>query len=992
MPFIIPIWHQNNLTPRWWFLLLLVFAFGDLMGQDSSNDNKAEMPLLNLLNLLEEKHEIAFLFKPDVLYGKYISLRTLPELSVKPPFFKALSEQTNLEFKHISKGFMAVRAKYDFSWLRGYVYDDKGEKLTGVSIKVEGTKRGSVTDEQGHFEIKIPAGEQLLQLSYIGYKTLSKSIRVPYGSDVVSNFVFKDPVQLDEVLVVGSRAKPKTQMESAVPVDVITQEEIARLPQWELSQLLHYLAPSFHSTHQTISDGTDHIDPATLRGLGPDQVLVLINGKRRHHSALVNVNGTIGRGSVGTDLNAIPLNAIKRIEVLRDGAAAQYGSDAIAGVINLVLEDAISGGKVQSQIGIAQEGDGKTFSLGGGYGLKLLKSGGFARISLQYNQREAINRSGAYAGPIFNDERDNDQKLLDAFFNQTGYDKNRVMSVGSAAVNNFGLFFNLNLPVDQKIAIYANGGLNYRLGRSAGFYRFPYQERRQSGLFPLGFSPQIWTDILDYSTTIGLKAEHKGWQIDFSNNFGENSFNFTIKNSNNASMGLNSPTAAHAGGFDYRQNTANLDIFKRLEGTIPINVALGGEFRLENYRQHAGDQWSWQHYGAVTSIGEPKEAGIQVFPGFRPENESNNYRFNIGAYADLEATVNKKLLIGVATRFENYSDFGGNWSGKIAGRYRLTERITFRATYNTGFRAPSMPQIYFSSLSLQFIPIGMQVGGVQVAHANSESNLTHLLGIESLEAERSFNWSGGLTTQIGENFKISADAYHIKIKDRIVLSGRISATEVPPFAPILESVGISRVQFFTNAVDTRTIGMDVKLAYAINLSESKANLFAAFNLNQTKVLEINAPSILEGFEKQLFNREEIGRLEVAQPRNKLILGASYVWNDWQISLQTTRFGEVGYIHPNDGNETNWVFNPLTESIESRDQFFSPKWVTDMSLHWQLQESFSIGLTASNIFNILPDEHTHAANISHGIFRYSRNVQQFGVTGAFWSLKMRLSFS
>ena len=793
---------------------------------------------------------------------------------------------------------------------------------------------------------------------------------------------------MEEVLILGSRFTPKSPLETTVPVDVIMSEEITQMGYWKLSDLLQYLAPSFHSTQQSISDGTDHINPATMKGLGPDQVLVMINGRRRHNSSLVNVNGTVGRGSVGTDMDAIPVSAIERIEILRDGAAAQYGSDAIAGVINIILKGGRKGGDIQIQTGATSEGDGGTFSLIGAYGMKTGERG-FVHISTQISQSSPINRSGNYTGLVYGDERDNDSTALSSFFAQTTYKDRRVMSIGGAGIGNFGVFVNSDFALKPSTSLYAFGGFNYKLGKAAGFYRFPYQKSKQSGLFDYGFSPQIWTDIFDYSLSVGLKTIQRGWTVDISNTFGQNGFDFTVKNSNNASMGLNSPTTAYSGGFNYRQNVFDVDVTKKFAWSIPFHIAMGGAFRIENYQQIEGDEASWQFYGDTLETGGLKEAGFQLFPGFRPENSIRKIRINTGLYTEVEANLSKRLMAKLASRFEHYADFGNNFSWKAALRYRLSERVSTRLTFNTGFRAPSMPQIYFSSQSIQFISVGEEMKGVRVVHANHGSSLVRLFDVAPLKAEISNNWSAGITARLNANFSFMLDAYDIYIKDRIVLTSRIGQNDSPHFKAIMEPLGISRIQFFTNAVSTQTSGFDIVLKYKTRLGKGHLKAYAGYNKSVTKVKKIALPGSLSAYGKQLFNREEIARLELAQPKTKTLLGINYTWKKWQWNVKASRFGAAAYIHPDDEYSQNWLTNEITGKKESRDQIFSPKWTTDVSIAWKANSWFNLMIAGSNIFNIYPDEHTHSSNINHGNFRYSRHVQQFGVRGAYWSVTGRL---
>ena len=735
-----------------------------------------------------------------------------------------------------------------------------------------------------------------------------------------------------------------------------------------------------------------------MRGLGPDQLLVLVNGKRRHHSSLVNINGTVGRGAVATDINAIPSSAIERIEVLRDGAAAQYGSDAIAGVINIILKENARYSEMNFYSGISEQKDGHVLQLNGNYGFALGNKNGFVNLTLDFKSLGAINRSGNYTGPVFGDSRDENPDSLQMFFNQTGFKNQQVMSIGSAAQTNAGSFYNMRIPIAEKIMFYSFGGLHYRMSTSGGFYRFPYQTTRQSGIYHFGFSPELRAHIFDKSLTVGFKSNQFPWQIDLSNTLGNNSLEFSVHNSNNASMGLNSPTSAKAGGFDYTQNVTNLDINKKINWHIPIFFGAGSEFRIENYRQKAGEENSWKDYKLTTASGLPKAGGFQMFPGFQPENATNQYRYNLGLYANLETEPAKALMVNIAGRYEFYSDFGSHLIWKIASRYNFKDLLTIRATCNTGFRAPSMPQIHFSSRAFQFVTVDNEQTGIDIAHFNSENRITQLFGIQSLTAETSQNFNLGVITRVIKNLSLTFDVYRIDIKNRIVVTGRFSAEDDERFAEILEPTGIRHAQFFTNAVDTKTHGIDFGLNYHLSFKKSALRVTAAGAFTRTRLKNdengqplINTSDLLASYKNILFNREEISRIEVAQPKSKIILRLNYKRNKWETTLTTTRFGAIQYIHPDDGDLNNWIVNQQSGLKESRDQLFTSKWVTDFSASCHFSNRVTLTVGGKNIFDVYPDKHRHSANISKGLFTYSRRVQQFGVRGAFWFGKLNLKF-
>jgi iron complex outermembrane receptor protein len=524
----------------------------------------------------------------------------------------------------------------------------------------------------------------------------------------------------EEVVVTGSRALPRTQLETTAPVDLIDIKRlVADAPQVYVNQLLNYVAPSFNSGTQTVADGTDHIDPASLRGLGPDQVLVLINGKRRYNTALVNLNGTVGRGTVGTDMNSIPVSSIDRIEILRDGASAQYGSDAIAGVINIILKSSVNrvtasvtGGANMTKFLGKSVTDGETVQTAINFGIPMGERGGFINFSGSYDYRNYTNRAGDRTGAIYTryngrnaagavqtvDRTDSfltANNLTRSFYNQR---------VGQSLLRSGQFMLNAGYPIDDKGGeFYLFGGVGYRNGQAAGNYRFPNQSRNVIEVYPLGFLPEIHSDIYDKSLTLGIRSSIENWDVDFSNTFGQNQFTFRVVNSINASLERASPTRFNAGGPMFTQNTTNLDFSRRFEKLNGINVAFGTEHRFERYQLIAGEESSYTDYGKARQVGvdgsgrpilvpDPKgpistrfggadstarAGGAQVFPGYRPENAVNATRSAISGYVDLELNVSPAFLINLASRFENYNDFGSTLNGKVSMRYKLLNNFAF---------------------------------------------------------------------------------------------------------------------------------------------------------------------------------------------------------------------------------------------------------------------------------------------------------------------------
>ena len=911
------------------------------------------------------------------------------------------------------------------------VYDETGETLPGVNVVIEGTVIGGTTDVNGKISLTVPDNAVLL-ISYVGYQTH----RLVVGNQTTYRVNLQvDQDQLQELVVIGSRNQNRTVIETPVPVDVIHMADIVKdAPQVEVSQILNYLAPSFSSNKQTIADGTDHVDPASLRGLGVDHVLVLINGKRRHTSALVNVNGTVGRGSVGTDLNTIPAAAIKRIEVLRDGAAAQYGSDAIAGVINIVLRDDVDQVYFSGTTGQTYEGDGEVAQVNANYGLKIGERG-FINLTGQFQYRGRTNRAGEWTGDVFrtrhpvNADGDPTKGLFselyeagdfspfdvgirltadqaaqinaanaitnnltdaqqEALINQNGGRRAFSMIVGQSEARNGALMGNASYSLGENSEFYMFGGINSRRGLATGFYRLPNESRTLTTLYPNGFLPEINSLIFDAALTAGLRGKVKDWNVDFSNTYGTNSFMFKITNTHNASRGNSSPTSFNAGGLAFEQNTTNLD-FSRFfgEALSGVNVAFGAEYRVEGFEIVAGEEGSYRNYGNVSVIDElpngtpftnefnqknifyGRPGGAQVFPGFQPANELNESRSNIAAYTDVELNFTENFFVDLAIRYEDYSDFGNTFNWKVASRLALTEDLAIRGAISTGFRAPSLQQRYFNSTSTLF---QLNAAGVTVPNEvgtfRNDSRLARLFGIPSLTNESSFNLSGGITWSILDNLDFTADAYFIRVDDRVVLTGSFSSRSGGEIGNILQLANAGSATFFVNGVDTETKGIDLILNHSLRLQNGSLRSLLAANFTRTEVTDVHIPASLQGAPNQFFDREEENRFEDALPQSKISLLLTYKMGRFTTNLNNVRFGEV------------WArTGPAGTEI---DQKFSAKIITDLSMGYDITKNINLTIGANNLLNVYPDEN-RAEFRSNERFIYSRRVSQFGFNGGYY---------
>ena len=904
--------------------------------------------------------------------------------------------------------------------VHGIVEDAKGP-IANATVNVKGTSINTTTDANGFYEILVNPGNYNIVVTKAGEPTNEQTITIIDEQEVDLDFFLQSidaQTDLSEVVLIGSRSIGRTQLDSSTPVDVIDVKEITKdVGQVSLNQILNYVAPSFSSNTQVISDGTDHIDPASLRGLGPDQVLVLINGKRRHTTSLININGSFGKGSVGTDLNAIPTSAIKRIEILRDGAAAQYGSDAIAGVINIVLDDSID--KVRANItyggnlskNAEDNFDGETFQANVNYGVKVGEKGGFVNLSGSYDKRQPLKNKKEFTGTIFSD-----YNRPDLYPNPTGVDittaelerrgetrADYVSRIGQSKNEGGAIFLNSLFPVSDKTEIYAFGGLNYRLGESAAFRRQPAQlNQTVSTIFPNGYMPLIETNNYDRSLAAGIRSEIGDWKVDFSNTYGNNTIDFGVKNTVNASMLDSSPTSFEAGGYRFTQNTTNLDFSRFFDDALAgINVAFGAEFRYENYKIVAGEESSYANYGKVRQIGigangqpiytpdfngnintlfaangSAFAGGAQAFPGFLPANEVDASRHSVAAYLDTEFNFTKEWLVAAAVRYEDYSDFGSTLNGKISTRYKLGNYV-LRAAASTGFRAPSLHQMYFSATSSLFLDGSISNSGT----FTNDSRAAKLLGIPELNEEKSKSVSAGFTANWGK-FKLSVDGYFIRIDDRIIYTGTFTGsnaanatTQDKEIYELLQQANATSARFFANAIDTETKGIDVVLTYQekFGLGKLRADLSATFN--KTNVVgDVHASDLLKGKEATYFDRSSRIYLESAVPRTKVNLSLNYSLDKWNVYLRNVYFGEV------DGATNN-----LADA-----QTFGGKVITDLSFGYAVNKNISVTIGANNLLDVYPDKTNVGSLRGAGYFLYSRTGQQFGTGGRFAFARLSLN--
>jgi iron complex outermembrane receptor protein len=874
----------------------------------------------------------------------------------------------------------APRLSAQSGTVTGKVTDQQtGDPVSGARVYVIGNLTTVTTRTDGSYRIALAPGAHELRVSAIGYATARATVTVTAGGSTTQDFALdRAAVALEEIAVTGTRRTERSAIDQAVPVDVLTQEEIRLTGRTETAQILQSLAPSLNFPRATVKDGTDHSRPATLRGLGADQVLVLINGKRRHTSALINVNGSIGRGQGMVDLNAIPSSAIDRIEILRDGAAAQYGSDAIAGMINIILK-AGAPDELTAMTGQTSQGDGNVVNLNA---TKALGWGdnGFFQFAGEFRDRQFTNRTlpdrrtQYFAG----DPKNTDPR----FVNQINHRQ------GDADTRDVVGFLNLGKQLGAKTELYSTVGWSRRGGNASGFFRRANDDRTVRAIYPDGFLPFIHTRIYDGSAVAGIRGDMGGWGWDLSAGYGRNSFRFDIKNTANVSMGAQSPTEFYAGALVFRQLTTNLDLVKGFNVGLasPLNVAIGGEFRSDGYQIKEGEPDSYRDGGVKIldgpNAGKDPALGAQVFPGFKPSDAVDESRNNVAGYIDLEANVSKALVLGAAARAEHYSDAGGTSDYKVSGRFEPTPGLAFRAAFSTGFRAPSLGQSWFSSTATNF------VGGVPTDNRTFPVSdpVAVELGATPLKPESSKNTSAGLAFYPVKGLSITADYYKITIQDRIVLSGTFNQAAVVTFLQSRGFTGVGGARFFTNAIDTRTAGVDLVAGYGFEVGQNaQLRLTAGFNHTKTEITHVEpTPGVLEAFAETLMDRIERTRIEKGQPEDNFNLSGILTWKKWMFNYRTQRFGEVvEFGAPADG---------------SLDQTYRAKWISDVSVGYTHNKQLSIIIGADNVWDVYPDRNnndgpiatnpntTNGGNSNFGIFPYN-GISPFGFNGRFAYVKL-----
>ena len=815
---------------------------------------------------------------------------------------------------------------------------------------------------------------------------------------------------IEKIAIVGSRTARRSITDLPVPVDILPFKRLKQSGHTNVGNMLQAIAPSFNFSKSAISDGSDVLQPATLRGLGPDQTLVLVNGKRRHQASLIHINNSVGRGTAGTDLNAIPASAIKRIEILRDGAAAQYGSDAIAGVINIVLKDDTSTDYVEASYGKHAKGDGSSQQIEFSKNISLFEQG-YANLSGSVADHQATNRTGQDGSCIY-----------EGCIQRT---TNEYVTSNSSEINAERKNFEIGNPEYLQQAWVINAGYGTDIGELYGFATYSTRDNTSAAFFrsakdqqtnPLlqdslptlldGYLPKISSNITDYSLNFGYNFElDSGISIDTSYTYGKNKISYKTKNAINASyvnllrfqennsaqqVRENIPQNAHAYDLALSLQTLNVDIRKDLDWAT---LALGFELRQDHYQVTAGEKYSYFDYDTLASHSLfPNDAigGIQGFPGISPSSTVDEKRNVRSVYFEMEQLLFSNLSVNTAARFDDYDGFGSSSNVKVAAHWQSNNWLTYRGAISTGFRAPSMQQLYFNNTSTQFlVNENNELVGQKVATFRNDSNLANAIGVPELEEETSKNLSLGAIASFDNNLTLTVDYYHIEIDDRIVLSSGLCLGLNHTLDQLLVAENVDKAQVFLNGVYSKTQGIDIIATWQTMLAEGQLDLTFAANFTKTKVQRLFTPtnSTLNSLAvTDIFSGHDIAIIEDWQPESRINANINYQLERWHFNLALNHFGKYSVV---DGDK----------------QTYGAKLLTDIRIEYQLTPNIELYAGSNNLFNVYPDKNTignsragkitdDAGNTivdSDGVFQYSRRSAPFGYNGAYFYTGLVVNF-
>jgi iron complex outermembrane receptor protein len=787
----------------------------------------------------------------------------------------------------------------------------------------------------------------------------------------------QDSAAIDQVTVVGSRARNRTVFDSAVPIDRFGAREVENaLSSGEVGAALQALAPSINFPRIESSGASDSVRGVQLRGLAPDQVLVLINGKRRHASSVLDTESSFA-GTVPVDVNAIPPGAIDHIEILRDGAGAQYGSDAVAGVINIVLKQQRSGGSASVSYGANHtdfkptddtKTDGQTKIVNADYGVPL-GDAGFLRFGAESRSRNPTQRAGfSDAGWTSWNYTPADQAL----------DGKVVFKSGDSQSHNNYAFYNALLPLGDGVDAYSFATANQRKSDGSAYFRYPGDPSNVEAVYPNGYRPVTHGDSTDLSVVAGLRIASAGWNWDLSARHGSNKFDYDVSNSLNASLGAQSPTSFHLASFDYRQNALNADVTRELDFGVPVNLAVGAEYIRETYTSSPGDAASYAA-GAITDA----PPGAQAGPGLRPQDAFDGSRNSSSVYLDLESDISKKLLVGAAARYSHYSDFGSASTGKLSARYKFTDQFLLRGSLSNSFRAPALVQTGFRFSTLNFNSDG---SGLQTASLLPASDaLARAFGAQDLKPEKSTNLSLGLAWKPARNTSFTLDGYRIKIKDRITRTSDLQSDAATAYLAGIGRSDIQSVAYLANLLDTTTTGLDAVLNHDLSITSGKLNLSAALNLNKTRIDAVHQSSAaLAQIDPELtvLTDTSLFRIRNASPKNKLVLSADWQAAQWDLLARATRFGALKDFSYDDEA-------PVEDGVHV--QRFGAVWTLDLEAQYKLTRQLTLAVGADNILDRYPQRVRQTNNATYGGALPYNFINPIGVNGAYFYGRLRYTF-
>jgi iron complex outermembrane receptor protein len=828
----------------------------------------------------------------------------------------------------------------------GRVTEADGTAIPGANVAVKGTTTGTSTDGDGRFSLNVPQDAATLVISAIGFATREVSIT---GQSEVSVTLETAALELGEVVIsTGARSNQRTLTDTPLPIDILSSNDLRTTGQVTFDKALQYRVPSFNTVMTPVNDATSLLDPYEIRNMGPSRTLILINGKRKNSSALVYTQTSPGRGESGADISAIPADAIERVEILRDGASAQYGSDAIAGVMNIILKSDASTGNVTVRTGVTSEGDGGMFGVSLNNGTTLFGKG-FLNYTIDMSKVGQANRPGTVDAQ--GESGDFGAPLADVqAFLANHPDAGNINGSPETTASKF--LVNGGSAVSENTSMYFNAAYVYKKVNSFANYRTPYWRTLADypylqDFFPgpnggpyEGYVPTFDGDLNDYNATLGFKSTKNNWITDVSFTVGGNKQMWTVRNSHNRntvgvrdSLGNlkyreNSPINFDAGGVAFNHMVGNLDVSRVLSDKVTF--AFGTEFRSENFEVIEGDLASYEGGGADSYAGNTEA------------NSFKSNRYNYGGYVDFGFDFTENFMLNATGRFENYSDFGNAFVYKLSTRYKLAgEKATLRASYSTGFRAPSLHQIYTQKDQYSFVPgSGIQVQGL----VNNVSPQANLIGVPKLDAEQSTNFTIGAGIRPTENLSFTIDYYDIRVEDRIILGNDIVPTGDPlnPLDQILTQNSIVSMSFFVNGLDTKTSGIDLVASYKnLNMGNGKLgfNLAGNYTLTNEREGDIKNPPIIAAAGQDVVNFTQEALMFTSRPQYKAILGADYTTGKWNFNLNGTLFGPTKFR--NAGMDSNL-------QVE-----FSTNVVVDLGINYRMTNRTMIALNINNVFNALP---------------------------------------